>query len=150
MQPPNDGSLNIDPTLGDVARIYRSLTGQEYPLGNTSLRSPNAFLRAVPPVDCWEMENELLIVFDLPGIDRNSLQVRIEGGALHLSAQRERGPEAARPAALERPMGPLERAIVLPRNITAVPLCAELSNGTLRIRLSRKEGPMVSSPIKVD
>lgn len=150
MQPPNDGSLNIDPTLGDVARIYRSLTGQEYPLGNTSLRSPNAFLRAVPPVDCWEMENELLIVFDLPGIDRNSLQVRIEGGALHLSAQRERGPEAARPAALERPMGPLERAIVLPRNITAEPLGAELSNGTLRIRLSRKEGPMVSSPIKVD
>lgn len=149
MQPPNNGSLNIDPTYGDVARIYRSFTGQEYPVGNTSLGGPNGLVRAVPPVDCWELEGELLIVFDLPGIDRSSLQVRIEGGALHLAAQRERGPEAARAAALERPMGPLERAIVLPLNITAEPLGAELTNGTLRIRLSRKEGAMVSCPIQV-
>lgn len=151
MQPPNNGSLNIDATVGDVARIYRSLTGHTY--GNTSLHPSqlsNAMARTVPAVDCWEMESELLIVFDLPGIERNSLDVRIEGGALHLSAQREKGPvESARAAALERPIGRLERTIVLPRNITAEPLGAELTNGTLRIRLSRREGPMVSCPVSV-
>lgn len=152
MQPHDNGSLNIDAALGDVARIYRSITGQELPLGNT-VRAPhlaNVPMRTIPAVDCWEMENELLIVVDLPGIERDSLQVRIEPGVLHVAARRERGPlEAARPAALERPMGIFERTIVLPRSITAEPLGAELVNGTLRIRLSRKEGAMVSRQVQV-
>ncbi|HLV61672.1 MAG TPA: Hsp20/alpha crystallin family protein [Fredinandcohnia sp.] len=151
MQPPNNGSLAVDPTVGDLARFYRPLAG--HPFANTPLHPSqlaSGLLRTVPAVDCWELEGELLIVFDLPGIERSSLDVRIEGGALRLSAQREKGPEAARPAALERPVGRLERTIVLPKNITAEPLGAELVNGTLRVRLSRREGPMVSCPIHVN
>lgn len=152
MQPHDKGSLNIDAALGDVARIYRSITGQDLPLGNTVRAHylANVPVRSIPAVDCWELEKELLIVVDLPGIARDSLQVRIEQGLLHVFARRERGPlESARPAALERPMGTFERTIVLPRNITAEPLGAELVDGTLRIRLSRKEGPMVSRTVQV-
>lgn len=150
MQPPNNGSFQMDAAYGDLARLYRSAT--PHPFVNTSLPAPpNGLLRSGPLVDCWEMENELLIVVDLPGIERGSLQARIEGGALHILAHRERGPvESARAAALERPVGRLERAIVLPRNITAEPQGAELTNGTLRIRLSRKEGPMVSCPVPIN
>lgn len=178
MQPHPNGAHDVDAALHDVARIYRSLTGHDLPLGNTpntqippgqdpgqvakealeqlafmlqrASRAPNGLVRTVPLVDCWETDGELLIVVDLPGIDRASLHLRIEQGALHVTAQRERGGvEGARAAALERGAGLLERKILLPRGITADPLGAELSDGVLRVRLSRKEGVMASRTIPI-
>jgi HSP20 family molecular chaperone IbpA len=178
MQTHPNGTRDVDAALHDVARIYRSITGHDLPLGNTphnrippgedagkvakealeqvaillqrAAQTPNGMLRAVPQVDCWEAEGELLIVIDLPGVDKGSLHLRIEHGALHVSAQRERGGvEGARAAALERGAGLMERKIRLPEGITAEPLGAELSHGVLRVRLSRNEGVMASRAIAV-
>jgi HSP20 family protein len=178
MQPHANGMINVDAALSDVARIYRSITGRELPRSPAPVapippeRDPrrvaqdaleqlagllqrhappgNELPRTMPLVDCWESPDELCLVIDLPGVERSSVQVRLEGGALLVSGRRERhAPEGARPAALERPLGVYERRILLPHGITAEPLSASLSEGVLRLRLSRKQGPLSTRSISV-
>lgn len=178
MQPHANGTIHLDAALSDVARIYRSITGRDLPkpsqpvapippeqdarqVAKDSLEQLAALLtrfahqsnelpRTLPPVDCWEGSEELHVIVDLPGIDRSSLQVRLEGGALVVTGRREnRVPEGSRPAALERPSGIVERRILLPGGIAAEPLQASLANGVLEVRLSKKGGPLQPRSIPV-
>ncbi len=178
MDPHPNHSINFDDAISDVARIYRSITGRELPRRNESVapippeRDPRRVAEAaleelatalgrqaqpsqrlppmLPAVDCWETGEEIVILADLPGVDRPSLRVELVEGALWIRGSRERSaPEGARPAALERLLDTFERRILLPRGITAEPVDAELHNGLLQLRLSRREGAAVTRTIDV-
>ncbi|AKU93277.1 hypothetical protein AKJ08_3664 [Vulgatibacter incomptus] len=118
MQPHTNGSIHIDSAISDVARIYRSITGRDLPRINQPIapippeRDPRKAAEAaleqlaallerqagpgnmlppmIPPVDCWESADEVVIVVDLPGIDASTLDVKLVDGELRLSGQRER------------------------------------------------------------
>jgi HSP20 family protein len=69
-----------------------------------------------PPVDVLETETEVLIFFALPGVDPESVNAVIEGGALIVSGRRVL-PEELRTALihqLELPQGRFERRVSLP------------------------------------
>lgn len=178
MHPHANHSIDLDAALSDVARIYRSITGRELPRNHNPVapippeREPRQVAEAaleqlasvlerqvagenrlppmIPAVDCWETADELAVVVDLPGIDRATLQVEARDGSLWVTGRRERlYPDGARPAALERLLGTFERRILLPGGITAERIDAELRNGVLHLRLSRKEGPLATGPIGV-
>jgi len=178
MHPNTNHTIDLDAALTDVARIYRSITGRELPRNQNPVapippeREPRQVAEAaleqlasvlerqaagenrlppmVPAVDCWETSDELVIVVDLPGIDRSSLRVEAHDGFLSVSGRRERlYPDGARPAALERLLGTYERKILLPRGITAERIDAELRNGVLHLRLSRKQGAAATGAIGV-
>lgn len=162
-----NGHVDVDAALGDVARIYRSITGQDLPR-NMAMAAPipperdpqeaarealarlsELVMRLSPqlsraqvlaaPVDCWETENgELILVTDVPGIERDTLKVRLERGAISFSGRRPQGaPERAHPTALERGAGMVARSVLLPPGFNAETVEAELDNGVLRIRVVR-------------
>src|SRR5690606_5138533 len=144
MHPHGNGTLDVDAALGDVARIYRSITGRDLPRNHAPVAPippehdaravarnaleqlagqlqyqapqlvPNQHLVPAGPaaVDCWENGAWLHFYVDLPAVRPEAVQLLLEQNTLLVRAHREREmPEAARPAALERPAGLIERRI---------------------------------------
>lgn len=69
-----------------------------------------------PPVDIFEIENELWIVAALPGVDASQVEISVESGVLRIAGVRA-GPPLQRVAAIHRleiPQGRFERQIGLP------------------------------------
>ncbi|WP_373047804.1 Hsp20/alpha crystallin family protein [Vulgatibacter sp.] len=96
---------------------------------------------AAAAVDCWEAGGTLHLYVDLPAVRRESIQLLLEGAVLVVRAHRHRElPEGARPTALERPVGPIERRVALPPGIETNSVEASLHDGVLHVQLRRREG----------
>jgi len=182
MHPHGNGTLDVDAALGDVARIYRSITGRDLPRNHAPVAPippehdaravarnaleqlagqlqyqapqlvPNQHLVPAGPaaVDCWENGAWLHFYVDLPAVRPEAVQLLLEQNTLLVRAHREREmPEAARPAALERPAGLIERRIVLPPGIDSGQIHAELRDGVLHVKLRRLEQPAEAQRIPV-
>ena len=69
-----------------------------------------------PPADVLELENEVLILVALPGVDVNQAETTIEDGALVVVGQRILPPELRTAVIhrLELPQGRFERRVPLP------------------------------------
>ncbi|MFO0677577.1 MAG: Hsp20/alpha crystallin family protein [Polyangiaceae bacterium] len=91
-----------------------------------------------PRVDVFENADEVLVLADVPGIDKESLVVRLENETLHVEAK----------ARVEKTSGALyrefrevsyERSFRVPLGIDTAAIDAELSHGVVRIRLPKTE-----------
>ena len=112
--------------------------------------APQAAPVAGASVDCWESATTLFVQIDLPGVRREAVQVLLDGNVLVVRAQRGRDvPEGARPAALERATGTMERRVLLPGGIDPGRFDAELRDGVLHVTLRRREGTVDSRAIPV-
>ena len=69
-----------------------------------------------PPADVLELENEVLILVALPGVDANEAEATIEDGALVVVGRRVLPPELRTAVIhrLELPQGRFERRVPLP------------------------------------
>jgi HSP20 family molecular chaperone IbpA len=89
-----------------------------------------------PRVDVFENEHELLVVADMPGAAKESIDVRFEGGELRLEARRTPGAEG-QALAEEYRVADYRRAFAMPEGIDAEKIEAELSNGVLTVHLPK-------------
>jgi HSP20 family molecular chaperone IbpA len=102
-----------------------------------SLRHARA---ATPAVDVFENADELLVVVDLPGVDKDGLTVRVEKQTLLLE-----GKVAARPSAQYAKLGSerfaevYERSFAIPEAIDVDRISAELKDGVATLRLPKSE-----------
>jgi HSP20 family protein len=96
-----------------------------------------------PAVDVWETDTEILFAFDLPGIDRDKIDVELEDGALTVSAERERTDEVKddRFYRYERRFGSFSRTIALPQGTRDDSIQADYKDGVLEIRVAKPEQP---------
>jgi HSP20 family protein len=94
-----------------------------------------------PPVDIYEDENAIHVKADLPGIDPNTLDVRVEGNRLLLRGERNFEKETKKENfyRIERSYGSFIRAFTLPHNIQADRIDAQYRNGELNISLPKRE-----------
>ena len=92
-----------------------------------------------PPVDIFEKGEDLVIRAELPGIDREAIEVRVENDTLTLSGSRERDEsiEDAHVYRLERVHGSFARSFRLPKTVDAARIEAEFKNGVLQVRLPK-------------
>jgi HSP20 family protein len=88
-------------------------------------------------VDVFFHGREVLVEVDLPGVERESVQVRLERGELLVEAHRSPSPpgEAARPARLERVRGRIHRRVPLPAPVETGRVEFDLEGGVLRVRV---------------
>ena len=96
-----------------------------------------------PAVDVWETEDEMVYAFDLPGIERDKIDVEFEDGALTISAERERTDEVQddRFYRFERRFGSFSRTIALPQGTPEDSIKADYKEGVLEVRVSKPEQP---------
>ena len=121
---------------------------RQYPIDSElgSLVS-NMFLHNVAPeqyqnlrVDIQEQAEGYQVVAELPGVKKSDLKITVEKGVLTIQGKRsESVGETARVLYSEILTGPFKRTFVLPRDVDASKLEAELSAGLLTLTLPKAE-----------
>jgi HSP20 family protein len=94
-----------------------------------------------PPIDVYECKDRLLILVDLPGIDRDRLSVTVEHDVLTIAGYREKPapPEAKHVHQMEIPCGHFSRQVRLPRLADVDAIKATYENGYLTVNVPRKK-----------
>ena len=116
---------NIHGLVDDILEGVRSFT-------------PVASVR-YPRYDFVETPEAFLLVFDLPGVQRDEISVTTEGEDVVLSGERSR-PEWGEGAAVrrsERPFGSFRRALRMPADVRVDEIKARLDEGILTVTLPR-------------
>jgi HSP20 family protein len=111
----------------------------------------DAFTRAVsepsanrpwsPAVDIYETENELVLKADLPDVDLNNIDVRVENQTLTISGQRKFEQEQSGKGyhRIERSYGNFVRSFAVPNTFDTEHIVAGFNNGVLSVTLPKKE-----------
>jgi HSP20 family protein len=89
-----------------------------------------------PAVDIYENADEVLLVADLPGVDKDGVDIRLEKGELTIEGKRRKAPEGSSLAA-EYKFFDFRRAFLVPRGINPEGISAEMANGVLRVHLPK-------------
>jgi HSP20 family protein len=95
----------------------------------------------LPSVDAWETEDELVLVFDLPGIPEDDITVELEDNVLTVSGERQRTAERSseRFYRFERRYGTFSRSVTLPAGVKEDEIEASYEDGVLEIRVPKPE-----------
>jgi len=93
-----------------------------------------------PSVDIYETENALVMKAELPGIDENDIELKIEDSTLTLKGDRkfEKETKEENYHRIERLYGSFYRSFTLPRNIDQDKIKAESENGILKVTMPKK------------
>jgi HSP20 family protein len=94
-----------------------------------------------PAVDIYETENDLVLKADLPDVDMNDIEIKIENGTLSLRGDRkfEKNENQKGFHRIERAYGTFVRYFTLPDTVDTEHVQAGLKNGVLTITLPKKE-----------
>ena len=100
--------------------------------------------------DLWETKDELVVAFDLPGVNEKDVNVSITGDLLTLRGERRR-PEHAEETYhhLERVYGKFERSIQVPIPVQPDKVRAGYRDGVLTVTLPKVE-EVKPREIKID
>lgn len=106
-----------------------------------------------PNSDTYEAGDALVVVVEIPGIDRNDVSLEVEGSRMTVRGERTApsGLDPARIVRQERVYGPFERVFDLPTDVDVERITAEQRNGVLMVRLpriDRGKGPRIQIKVK--
>jgi HSP20 family protein len=88
------------------------------------------------PMDSVRRDGELVLRFDVPGVDPEKIEVTVDKGVLTVSATREEtATEGESPIVRERRFGRFTRRVRLSDNLNAEAIEASNSDGVLEIRI---------------
>ncbi len=98
-----------------------------------------------PKVDITEDKERFLVRADLPGMEKDDINVLIEGDTLTISGEKreEIKREEGAYSHLERSYGLFQRAITLPENVDKEKVDASYRNGVLELSLIKTGEPRV-------
>ncbi len=125
---------SLQDRLNRMNRMFResySPEGPEEALTNTSF---------APPVDIYEDEHTIALKMDVPGIDENDIDVRVEGNTLTVHGERkfEKDETEENYRRIERQYGSFSRSFTLPHSVDPSQVSALYDKGTLRVNLAKK------------
>jgi HSP20 family protein len=118
----------IDPFVQEFERQFDRLTRQAfgYTTGNGALM----------PMDGIRRKDDVVLRFDLPGIDPDSIEVTVDRGVLSVSARREEEyVDEDQPFVRERVMGSFTRRVYLSEHLDSEHIEAGYANGVLTVRI---------------
>ncbi len=94
----------------------------------------------VPETDIYEEKGELVVKMELPGIDKENLDITLEGDKLTIKAEkREETTEETTLHKRERFYGQYFRSVTLPYPVLETGISATMKNGVLEIRFTKAE-----------
>jgi HSP20 family protein len=94
-----------------------------------------------PSVDIYETENTLVLSAEVPGIEENDIEIKIENNTLTLHGERQFEKETKEENfhRIERAYGSFHRSFTLPNYIDQDKIKAEHENGVLKITMPKKK-----------
>lgn len=106
-----------------------------------------------PAIDIIETNDELLVLADLPGVRKDDLELNLAGTLLTIkgSKKSEQNSDKRRIFRKETWAGSFARTIELPANIDNEKVEADLKDGVLSVRISKREEAKAKSiPVRVE
>jgi HSP20 family protein len=94
-----------------------------------------------PPVDILERDNEVVLQIDLPEVNQNEIDIRIEESTLIIQGERKfskKSPDE-KYIQIERPYGVFRRTFTVPRRIDQEGIKASYKDGVLRVVLPKRQ-----------
>jgi HSP20 family protein len=105
-----------------------------------------------PQIDVFERPREVVILVEMPGVDRADVRISWKDNVLTISGQKRQQPDSglARYLCVERSYGPFRREIAIGISIDHKNAKAELRNGLMKIYLPKvaEEGQQNNIPIE--
>ena len=103
---------------------------------------------AAMPIDAYRKGDEFVVMFDLPGVDPNSINLTVERNVLTVHAERGRPEENGVELLIgERPQGTFSRQLFLAETLDTERIAAEYTDGVLTLRVPVREQ---AKPRRVD
>jgi len=108
-----------------------------------------SFADWAPSVDIDEQEDKYLIKAELPGVDKNDIDVKLDNGMLRLRGEKHTGSETkeGKRHRSERFYGTFARSFTLPEQIDADKVDASYKDGVLTLAIPKKE---LAKPKSID
>jgi HSP20 family protein len=93
-----------------------------------------------PPVDIYEDEHNITLKLEVPGIDENDIDVRIDNNTLTVHGERkiEKEEKEENFRRVERQYGSFTRSFTLPNSVDPGQVSADYNKGVLKIKLAKK------------
>jgi len=134
----------LDPMSRDFDRIVRrAFGGSAFNHGafNHGAFNHGAFGYAPAlPMDTVRRDGEVVLRFDVPGVEQDKIDVTVDKGVLTVSATREEAKtEGENPVVRERLFGSFTRRVRLSDNLDAEAIEASHHDGVLEIRIPVRE-----------
>jgi HSP20 family protein len=116
-----------------INRVFENVVGRA---GEESNLTPWA-----PTVDIFETENELVVKADLPDVNPQHLDIRVENNILTIRGERKfetkgNGDNYLR---VERAYGPFSRSFSLANSVKSEAIKADYQNGVLTLSIPKRE-----------
>jgi HSP20 family protein len=94
-----------------------------------------------PLVDIFENDEAVVIRAELPGVEQEAIEVKIEGATLAIRGERKQDAAVRKENyhRIERYYGPFQRSFLLPQTIDQEKVQAACDKGVLTITLPKKE-----------
>lgn len=102
----------------------------------------------IPAADIYEDEREYLLALDLPGINRERLDVSLDDGNLVIRGERPPA-EGLTVRRAERPHGRFARSFSLPDAVDRARIAADYKDGVLLLHLPKRAGQQ-SGRVRID
>jgi HSP20 family protein len=104
-------------------------------------RTEDSYGAWAPPVDIFERQDHLVIRAEVPGIQKEDMDVRIENGVLTLHGERREEKESKDVNAhlTERVYGSFTRSFSLPTTVDAAKVTAIYKDGVLEVTVPKVE-----------
>ena len=121
-------------TLLNLQRALEARTASDWLQNQTTSEGP------FPPINVFRQGHDVLAVIELPGVDKNDLQIQAKNNTIRISGRKAvTYPEGVSLHRRERMRGEFDRTITLPVQIDADHIKAEYRDGILALFLPRSE-----------
>ena len=102
----------------------------------------------VPNTDIFETEDSLVVVMEIPGVDKNAVEVRLENDTLRVEGRVDYGNyEGLEPLYTEYNVGHFARGFSLSNKIDQGEISAQLADGVLTLTLKKTKE---ATPRRID
>jgi HSP20 family protein len=121
----------LDTFQSDIDRVFDAFFGA--PMTNGTTR------RWVPAMDLVETDDHLVLRADLPGLDKEDVEIEVNDGVLTVSGERRTEHEDSADGyhRVERAYGRFSRSLSLPQGIDADRVRADFDKGVLEVRIPK-------------
>jgi HSP20 family protein len=138
-----DPGRELDALQGDMNRLFDSFFGRRDGGGTSATR------RWIPAMDLVETEDNLVLRADLPGLDRDDIEIEVKDGVLTVSGERRAQHEDKREGyhRVERSFGRFSRSLELPKGVDPGSVSAAFDKGVLEVRMPK---PAERKPTRIE
>lgn len=132
--------------MADLQRMMDRMFKDSVTRGVRSGGLTGSLLAYQPDLEMKETNDEYIVRVDLPGIDKDKMDVKVQNGLLTISGERtiekEENNDQSGFYRTERSFGSFMRSVPLPADAAADRMTAEAANGVLTVHIPKVPGEM--------